>query len=243
MLHVSNRLWIEARWFLGNFALLLVLAFGVLLFGAAVEQARSPDGLAGPGYGEPVPTRILLWSYGSMAFAVIWFAPLPVLIGLTAYRVVVGVVGHPRAGALIMAAGAASSVLLIPGANLSWVAIATPVALLYGAMARLPGHGLDDLPEWIHGAVVGLALSFFWVVGPLIAIAIATVDYRQGRRALAGWVLASAAALPAGLLIADLFRDDVPGLNYLVAIGFGAVAAIGVGLIARTGVERRPAKP
>jgi hypothetical protein len=79
-----------------------------------------------------------------------------------------------------------------------------------------------------------LSLTFVLFVGSLVAIALAVVEARAERPAAAGWILFAGTVLPATLFFADLWRDDVPGLNYVITAAFVAADVIGLGLIARS---------
>jgi hypothetical protein len=231
---MSSTFYREARWFLGNLALFLVLAFGLLLIAGSVVLVLSPDGSIGPGWTGSFPGQVLLWAFGSVSFAIVWFAPPMLLVVLAVYRVLVRWIGHPRAVAGPLAAATASLVLLVPRADPTWFVLAGIASLAYAAILRLPGRRLGELTTPVRGSVIGLALSFVWLVGSLVAVAIAIGEYRDGRHAVAGWILAAGSALPAILFAADLWRDDVPGMNYVIATAFVATLLAGVGLIARS---------
>ena len=226
----------EARWFLGNVALFLVLAFALLLIAGSVQLALSPDGSVGAGWVGPFPSQVLLWSLASMSFAIVWFAPPILVVVLTIYRLLDMAVGHPRSVAGLVASATASLVLLVPRAEPTRFVIAGVASLAYAAILRLPGHSFGELSTPARGSIIGLSLSFVWLVGSLVALAFAIDQYRQGRRAVAGWILAAGSALPAILFASDLWRDDVPGLNYVITAAFVVAAVTGLGLIAWSGV-------
>jgi hypothetical protein len=221
---------------LGNLALFLVLGFALLLMAASVQLALSPDGSVGPGWSGPLASQVLFWSLTSMSFVIVWFAPPILLVALAIDRLLFRAGGHPRVVAGFVAAATASLVLLVPQAEPAWFVLACVESLAYAAILRLPGHGLGELATPVRGSVIGLSLSFFWLVGSLVAIGMAVGEFHQGRRGAAGWILASGTSLPATLLLADLFRADVPGLNYLITAAFVAAGVIGLGLIVRSGV-------
>ncbi|MEA2547789.1 MAG: hypothetical protein QOE42_387, partial [Chloroflexota bacterium] len=217
---MSSTFYREARWFLGNLALLLVLAFGFLLVAGSVQLTVSPEGWVGRGLSGPFANQVLLWSFGSISFAFVWFAPPILLIVLAIYRLLVRAIGHPRAVAGFVAAATASLDSLVPRADPFWFVAVGVASLAYAAILRLPGHSLGELATPVRGSVIGLSLSFAWLVGSLVAMVIAIHEYREGRQAAAGWILVAGCALPAVLFVTDLWRDDVPGLNYVITTAF-----------------------
>ena len=221
----------EARWFLGNMALFLVLAFGLLVVAALALAIASRGDAIGLDPNGPVFPQVLSWALASMLFAVVWLAPVALLIVLAVYRGTTRAVGHPRAMAYLVAGATASLILLVPRAEPTWFAIAGAVALSYAAILRMPGQGLDTLPTPIRASVIGLSLSLYWLVGSVAAIWIAVDEHRHGRQGTAGWILVAGTVLPAILLFADLWRDDVPALNYVITVAFGAVALLGLAIL------------
>ena len=228
---MTSTLMLEVRWFLGNLGLLLVHAFVLLIGSGLVLAAFAPTAIALDAQGSML-VSVVSWALTSVALVLVWFAPPILAVVLLVYRLIVAVAGHPRAIALVVAVAVAGLTLLVPRANPVWLAVAEACALTYAAILLLPGRPLSTLPTPIRGAVTGLSLSFVLFVGSLVAISLAVGEARAGRPAAAGCILFAGTALPATLFFADLWRDDVPAVNYPIAAAFVAAGVIGLGLIA-----------
>ena len=235
---MSNTFYREARWFLGNLALFLALAFAMLVSIAIVQLGFSSDEAVTPGWSGVFPVRVLESALAGMLYFLVWIAPPVLAVVLAVYRAIVMRVQHPRVVAYLASAMFATLLAVtaarIPSGDERWIVLPAAGAFAYAAILRLPGDDLLTLPGPIRGSVIGLALSFAWLVGPLVALAIAIDEYRNGRHAVAGWILAASSALPAILFVADLWRDDVPGLNYVITTAFVTALLAGIGLIVRS---------
>lgn len=236
MMSVSSTFQREAGWYLGNIALFLVLAFGVLVGTGIIVLGSVSDDSFNPSRTGVFPLRVLEWALGGMLFLQIWIAPPVLIIVLTVYRIVVRGIHHPRVAAYLASAMFATLLVVmavqIPNDDERWIVLPAAGAFAYAAILRLPGRTLLDLPPPVRGSVIGLSLSFIWFVGSIFAIALAHYENSKGRHATAGWILVSGTVLPATLFFEDLWRDDVPGLNYVITAGFVATAVVGLRLIA-----------
>jgi hypothetical protein len=246
MLCMSSTFGREARWYLGNIALFLVLAFAFLVGVGAVTLGTSAEEATIPGRTGAFPVRVLEWALAGMLYLFIWIAPLVLVVVLTAYRAIAAVIHRPRAAAYIVSAAFSTLLVVmaarIPDGDERWIVLPAAGAFVYAAILRLPGQTLTDLPAPVRGFVIGMSLSFVLFLGSLVAIALAVAEARADRTAVAGWILFAGTLLPATLFFADLWRDNVPGLNYLIAAAFVVSAVIGLGLIARSGAPTLLAK-
>lgn len=239
MLLVTSTLRRAVGWYLGNVALFLVLAFAILVGAGIMLLGFSSDVAISHGQSVVFPVRVVEWALAWMLFLFVWIAPPVLGVVLILYRAVVSRIDHPRVVAHFASAMFATTLVVmaarIPDGDERWVAMPAAGAFAYAAILRLPGRTLSDLPPPVRGSVIGMSLSFVWFVGSVIAIAVAFREYREGRRATAGWILAAGTVIPATLFFADLWRDDVPALNYPIAASFVVAAVVGLGLIAWSG--------
>lgn len=237
MLPMRSTIMREARWLLGNVAILLAWLFALALAEAAVLLAASSDGSIAPGWaGDPIKQV-----FGSASLAT-WFmalySPL-LLIVFVPYRLLARALGHPRGIALGLAV--AVTVLfgvVVQSADPGWIAVLGFFSIGYALLTRLPGQTLDSLPPLARGALVGFGLSCIWIVGSLAAIAWGGYRASRGAQPEAGAILLAGTAVPGLMLLADLFRDGVPGLNYVVTAVLMAGLAAGVLMLLRAARTR-----
>lgn len=241
LLLMSSTWFPEARWLGANLALLLVYLFGLSLVQAVVMLASSTDGSIAPGWSGNPMEQVVDWGTMTAWFAV-FYSPL-IAVFLAPYRVLVGLVGHPRLVALLTALVVTGFVgLMVQNVGTSSLVLVAIAATGYAAIMRLPGQTLAELPATVRGGIVGLALSFVWIVGSIAALAWAAYLVRRAAWTEAGAVALAATAVPAMTLFADLFRDGVPAENYLVTAVLLGGMVTGMALLLIRPIRRRPSR-
>ena len=226
----------ELRWLAANLAVLVaylyvvaVVAGGISLGLDWIRTSEPPaldeikDAFAGPVIG---------------GVYLVLFSPIAAIY-LIPYRCAVHFLGHPRAVAVAAAAVVAALLWAsAPDRDVGRLVSATVLLAVYGLVVRLPGQGLRTLPHAVRGAIVGMLFSMVWVIGSFAAVGWAAVKAARGSRSEAGAIAIGGTAGPGLLLLADLFREDVPDTNYLVvALLLGGVV-LGLTFIAMAMRER-----
>ena len=184
------------------------VAFGAITLGIALGAT-----------GE-APTRDrIMETFGPVVIGGIYlvmFSPLAAIY-LIPYRVLIHVIGRPRSVAL--AAAGLVAVLIwsfAPERDVGRLAVGTLLLIGYAAVIRVPEQGFRTLPAAVQGAIVGILLTMiFPIVGSFAAIGWAAVNATRGRWAEAGAMAIAGTAGPGLLMLADLFREDVPSSNRL----------------------------
>jgi hypothetical protein len=237
MLSVRSTIVREARWFLINVAILLTCLFALALAQAAWMFSTSSNGSIADGWsGNPIE-QAFGWATMGVWFAA-FYSPLLVFV-FVPYRLLVHVFGHPRAIAVLFASAlTVLAAAVVENAQPGWLLFLAIFSLGYALLLRPPGQTLGDLPPLMRGGLVGFALSCIWIVGSFAALGWAAYRASKGALGEAGAILLAGTAVPGLMLFADLFRDDVPGLNYaLTALLLGAMGA-GVLALARAALPR-----
>jgi hypothetical protein len=179
--------------------------------------------------------ELLRWALFAPMYLV-FYAPAGAVL-LVPYRVLVRVTRRPRPTAFAFA-GVLTLLLALfaPDSNPMRLGLFGLGAGGFAAIVRLPGEqsyrsGLGSLNPAVRGAVVGLLLSFVWILGSVAAVANSVYRARRGALAEAGALAIAGTLLPGVLLFLDLFRDGVPSVNYLVTGALLAGAALGFVLL------------
>ena len=243
MLLAMNRLRRELAWFGANLTLLLAACWCFSLAQAVVLLVTSPDGSVGAGWsGNPVMQVIGWVTFGGWIAA--FYSPSLILI-LAPYRVVVHLVGHPRALAFVILpvgltvlAGA-----VMPLREPLSVFLVAAECFGYSLLFRIPGQTLTTFPSAVRGLIRGVALSCVWLVGSIVAVAWAIYRATRGDWTEAGAMIVAGTAGPTILLFVDLFRDDVPGANYIITAGLLASLLVGVAALCAAPLRGRVRPP
>ena len=227
------------RWLCANIALLIVYLYATAVCQAIVLLLLSSDGSVGAGWGGNPIEQIIGWAMFGGWIAV-FLSPL-VAVVLVPYRIVVHVLGRPRAIALIFAIAAAGvAPLLLPQVEPSNLVVLGLVILGYAALLRMPGQTLAGLPAWLRGSVVGLALSQVWIAGSVVGLARAAYRTTHGAKLEGGAIAFGATVIPTMLLFADLFREGVPAENYVITTVLAAGSAFGLFQMVTAGTNHAP---
>lgn len=226
MLFVGSMIRRELPWFATNLVAFVAYWYVVLVVTGLVRLVAGMGASSGR---NPVTEALGPAILGGIYLVV--GSPV-VLLYLVPYRIAVRFLGRPRRIAI---AGALLVAVLIwfasPSRDVAVLAGAVLVLVGYAVILRLPGEGLDAVPRAVRGAVLGILLSFVWVIGSFVAVLWGAVLTKRGSWVEAGAIAIAGTMGPAVLLFFDLFRDGVPDANYLVTGLLLSGTAFGIGLL------------
>ena len=140
MLQVSSTIGRWARLYLVNLALLYMVAFAAGLAWGALATATSSDSAVAHGWTGSPPEQVFWWAVAFIVFLVSWTAPPVLGLAMLVHGVLATALGHPRLCAYLLALlFVVILVLLTPTSKPVFVVgLATPAALAYATIARLP---------------------------------------------------------------------------------------------------------
>jgi hypothetical protein len=223
------------RWLLPNLLPLfpaifvVILAQGLLLAAAISEVPFWPGGVQRIiGFG--ISYGIFLWVLGLVP-ALLFLTVAPILgerlearwrpLATVGLAVAIGALTIATIVALLTGGGFASHFVLI-----------APIWILYGIAVQVPARA--SFKRSFRAALAGLTIGALTLALPFIGIGgllWAGLLIGDGRRAEAGWVLASGAVMPAILFASALAVDPPPPLAIALASFSLGLLGVGIGLI------------
>ena len=139
VLLVSSTLSSEVRWFLSNYAIVIlgVFMFGLVQGGSMI--AASTDGSLA-GWSGPAVEQVFWWAVGIVVFGPLVLGIPVLVVSLVIWRLLTRALGHSRRSAFLVAAiGVLFAVTFIPRADMQNIVLFVVVpAFTFAAVARPP---------------------------------------------------------------------------------------------------------